>query len=185
MNFIAKTAFTLLLKDFYALNDLDIPEFREKLAALKARKNKTSAPPARIMKSMKVTKVGMGGYVFYRAVSRSRRSSKKVMFIHGGGLVAEAFGIQWDFCARLAERTGCEIIFPEYPLVPESSSRESHEMLLKVYKKLFSETAPGNITIMGDSAGGTLALSLSMLARDKGLPLAKELVLISPGFAIV
>ena len=66
----------------------------------------------------------------------------------------------------------------EAPLI-----REAHEMLLKVYRKVFSETAPENITLMGDSAGGAIALSLSMLARDRGLPMPKELVLISPGFA--
>ena len=185
MNIIVKKLMSLALKDISALNDLELPEFKEKLAEMQAEKNRTSAPPARIMKTMKVTKVNMGGHIFYRAADREHRSSKKVMFIHGGGFVAEAFGIQWEFCARLARRTGCEIIFPEYPLVPKSSSRATHEMLFKVYRKLFSETSPENITIIGDSAGGTLALSLSMLARDRGLPLAKELVLISPGFAVV
>ena len=182
MNIIAKKAISIALRDFYSLNDLELPEFKKQLAAMKAEKKKTSAPPARVMRSMKVTKVNMGGDIFYRACDRTHRSSKKVMFIHGGGFVAETFGIQWEFCARLARRTGCEIIFPQYPLVPESSSRESHEMLYRVYRRIFSETSPENITLMGDSAGGTLVLSLSMLARDRGLPMANEIVLISPGF---
>ena len=49
---------------------------------------------------------------------------------------------------------------------------------------MLETTPPEDLTIIGDSAGGTLALSLSMLARDKGLPVAKEIVLISPGFVL-
>ena len=104
------------------------------------------------------------------------------MYIHGGGFFAEAFKAHWDMCQRLVDATGCEIYFPIYPLVPESSSKESHEMLLKVYKELLNDTPSDKITFIGDSAGGTLCLSLSMLIRDNGLPAVSELILISPGF---
>ncbi len=122
--------------------------------------------------------------IVYRAVHNTHQSNKKVLFIHGGGLVLEALPLHWDLCLRLTERTGCEIIFPQYPLVPESNSETCHKMLYKVYKKLLETTPPEDLTIIGDSAGGTLALSLSMLARDKGLLVAKEIVLISPGFVL-
>ncbi|MEU9836099.1 alpha/beta hydrolase fold domain-containing protein [Streptosporangium sp. NPDC048047] len=40
--------------------------------------------------------------------------------------------------------------------------------------------SPGRLTVMGDSAGGNLALSLVMQARQAGLPQPARLVLVSP-----
>ncbi len=40
--------------------------------------------------------------------------------------------------------------------------------------------SPSNIIVMGDSAGGSLALALSMYLRDEGYRLPRALVLMSP-----
>lgn len=184
MNIIKKRITELILKDIYALNDLDLPEFKAGLAEYKKKHKLTSAPPERIKSSMNITHEHIGGGICYKAVHKSYRSEKTVLFLHGGGLFAEALGLHWDFVMRLARDTGCTVIFPQYPLVPESNSEECHEMIFEVYKQLIEQVSPKDLTIIGDSAGGTLALSLSMMARDRGLPLANELVLISPGFVI-
>jgi acetyl esterase/lipase len=55
-------------------------------------------------------------------------------------------------------------------------------MLLPFYEQLVKEIGGAeHLTIMGDSAGGDLALSLAMQARDAKLPLPANLVLLSPG----
>lgn len=182
MGIIRRKLIEYVLRDFYALNDLDLNDFKEGIRDLKARSRMTSQPPRKVMRICEVTRCVVDGYTYYRMRSRKKTSDRKVMYIHGGGFFAEAFRAHWDFCQRLTDATGCEIYFPVYPLVPESSSEESHEMLLKVYKELLKEAEPDKITFTGDSAGGTLCLSLSMFARDNGLPQASELILISPGF---
>ncbi|MBO4389746.1 MAG: alpha/beta hydrolase fold domain-containing protein [Lachnospiraceae bacterium] len=184
MNIITQNILKRALKDLYALNDLDQEEFAEGLSAFKKKIKKDSAPSRRILRSMNVTRGKCKGGVYYRAVSKKYRSNKVVIYIHGGGFFMEAMNAHWDFCRRLAERTGCEIIFPEYPLVPEHDCVATHEMLMDLYRKVFARYDAKDITIMGDSAGGTLSLSVSMLARDAGLPVANEIVLISPGFVI-
>ena len=184
MGFIKRKIISLLLKDFYALKDLDNPAFGEELHKLKVRKKMTSEPSSKIRKAMNIETRHIGKYVYYSMRSKKNSSDRKVIYIHGGGFCAEAFPSHWSFCARLADRTGCEIIFPVYPLVPESNTVESHDMLLNVYREVTAGTDPSLLTMIGDSAGGTLCLSLSMMARDKGLPLPKELILISPGFGM-
>lgn len=184
MNIILKKFFEYAAKDLYSFADYDLPEFRKALESYKTKHRMTSAPPKKIRRQMKVTRIQMHEGIVYRAIHKTHRSNKKVLFIHGGGLILEALPLHWDLCLRLAERTGCEIIFPQYPLVPESDTVTCHEMLYKLYKKLLETTPPEDLTIIGDSAGGTLALSLSMLARDRGLPVANEIVLISPGFVL-
>lgn len=184
MNIIAKTALKAVLKDFYSLNDLEGEAFREGLRDFKKKHPRTSAPSKRIRKYMDVEEHRVSGGVYYIARDKARRSNKRVMFIHGGGFVAEAMPPHWDMCRRLARDTGCEIFFPQYPLVPESDAVGSHKMLMEVYKEFIKGKNSEDLTIMGDSAGGTFALSLSMLARDNGMKLAHEIVLISPGFII-
>lgn len=184
MGFIKRKIIAYFLKDFYALKDLDHPMFGEELHKLKVRKKLTSEPSSKYRRTMDIETRNTGKNVYYVMRSRKNKSSRKVMYIHGGGFCAEAFPSHWDFCARLADRTGCEITFPVYPLVPESNTVEAHDMLLNVYREVLADTDPSDLILMGDSAGGTLSLSLSMMARDAGLPVAKELILISPGFGM-
>jgi len=181
MGVIRRKIIQYMLKDFYALKDLEHPAFEEALTKLKKKYKVTSAPTARVRRHMETQNCEIDGYQYYIARSKKNRSDKKLLYIHGGGFCWEAFSVQWDFCMRLADKTGCEIIFPAYPVVPEGNAQEAHKMLIALYRKVLENADPGNLILAGDSAGGALCLSLSMLARDEGLPMAKELVLISPG----
>lgn len=184
MNYIVKKLIRFSMRDFIALTELDNPEFAIGLADLKKKLPQNSAPPKRVKAKMDIIKRKVTGGIYYIARDRNNRSNKKVLFIHGGGFFLEAMPLHWRLCQRLARDTGCEIIFPEYPMVPESDAKECHIMLMEVYRELMKHSRSEDVTIIGDSAGGTLSLSLSMLARDRGLPLANEIILISPGFII-
>ena len=184
MKFIIRNLIKFYMRDFTALCSLDDPEFAEGLAKLKKKLPQTSAPPKSVRRTMNIKKCRVRDGIYFTARDKHNRSNKKVLFLHGGGFFLEALPIQWRFCRRLARDTGCEIILPQYPMVPESNAIDSHIMLMEVYRELIKTCSPEDLTIIGDSAGGTLSLSLSMLAREKGLPLASEIILISPGFII-
>jgi len=185
MNIIKRRLINHFFKDIHSLKELENPEFGEELKRLKNKIKKFSTPKEEIKRQMDVELCKINGNIYYRVQDKNNKnSSKKVLYIHGGAFFLEAIDKHWKFCLRLSKVTGCEIIFPFYPLVPESNSEGTHNMLLSVYKELISNNKPKDITIMGDSAGGTLALTLSMLARDKGLPVPNEIVLITPVFSI-
>jgi len=185
MKIIKKKILQFILRDFYSLQKLEDPAFSEELVKIRERVKKFSVPPEEIKKQMNITLCKVEGGTYYKFQDKNNKiDNKKVLYIHGGAFFMEALKNHWKFCYRLTKEIGCEIYFPQYPLVPESNSEESHNMLLEVYKELLKNCKPEDITMIGDSAGGTLALSLSMLARDKGLPLPHEIVLISPGFRI-
>jgi len=184
MNFIVRKIVQFYMRDFTEICKLDNPEFGEGLAKLKKKLPKDSAPPKSVRRSMDIEKHRVKGGIYYTARDKKNRSNKKVLFIHGGGFFLEALPLHWKLCQRLARDTGCEIIFPQYPMIPETTAKASHAMLMEVYRRFIKDTRPEDLTVIGDSAGGTLALSVSMLARDSGLTLANEIVLISPGFII-
>ncbi|KAL6599458.1 alpha/beta-hydrolase [Neocallimastix californiae] len=185
MNIIKRRLLNHFIKDIHSLKDLENPDFGEGLKRLKNKIKKFSTPKEEIKQQMDVELCKINEYIYYKVQDKNNKNnSKKVLYIHGGAFFLEAIDKHWKFCLRLSKVTGCEIIFPFYPLVPESNSENSHNMLLSVYKELISNNKPEDITIMGDSAGGTIALTLSMLARDKGLPVPNEIVLITPVFSI-
>lgn len=53
-------------------------------------------------------------------------------------------------------------------------------MLLQLYRDLVTETDPDDLTLMGDSAGGGLALALAQELRNKRLPQPARVLLLSP-----
>jgi monoterpene epsilon-lactone hydrolase len=82
----------------------------------------------------------------------------------------------WGFCAELANRLGCTVDVPIYPLAPEHSVDEALAMVTAVYREL----APERIALVGDSAGGGMALALAQRLAAEGLPEADDVVLLSP-----
>lgn len=184
MNYIKKKILLHYGRELLDIFDLGHPQFAQGLARFKEKVHMTSAPPKSIRNAMDIEVNCVDGGIFYRVRDKFSRSNKKVLFIHGGGFCLEALSLHWKFCQALAKDTGCEIIFPQYPLVPESSSEASHKMLMNVYSEFISCGDIRDMTIMGDSAGAALSLSVSMLARDTGLPLPNEMILISPGLIL-
>ena len=70
---------------------------------------------------------------------------------------------------------------PLYPLTPEHACAEIGAFALAVYRACAAADPGAPIVLMGDSAGGGLALSLAMQIREAGgLPSPAGLVLIAP-----
>lgn len=103
-----------------------------------------------------------------------------LLFLHGGSYVINATHPHWRFLAKLVERTGCRVVAPDYPLAPGHCYADAYRMLRGLYKVLLGREPRPKIVLMGDSAGGGLALGLAMLIRDEGLPPPETLVMLSP-----
>ncbi|CAN5353428.1 hypothetical protein BH11PLA2_BH11PLA2_19620 [soil metagenome] len=54
-------------------------------------------------------------------------------------------------------------------------------MILLLYQELLTTHGASNITVMGDSSGGGMALVLAQMARGAGIQQPKDIVLLSPG----
>ena len=70
---------------------------------------------------------------------------------------------------------------PIYPIAPEHGFHEMFGMVMEVYRDLLRETRAADIVFVGDSAGGNMAVVLTMMAAQSGLPSPGRHVLISPG----
>ena len=98
-----------------------------------------------------------------------------VVFAHGGGFVFCDLDSHDEFCRSMAEGVGVVVVSVDYRLAPEHRAPAAHE---DMYAAL--EWAAGNITtyggdptrivLAGDSAGGNLAATVALAARDGGGP---------------
>jgi epsilon-lactone hydrolase len=120
--------------------------------------------------------------------ARKKRSQKgkgeiknHVLYFHGGAYVLGFLHLHWRFMERFSREADCQIITPDYPLAPEHTVEDVFAMILPLYQELINQACGGSsITIMGDSAGGGLAVALVQELRNRGMELPKRLVLFAP-----
>ena len=101
-----------------------------------------------------------------------------LVYLYGGAFLVGSSRL-FRFIARDFARAGFDVFTPDYRLAPEHIFPSALDDVLHAYKALLA-SRPGPIVLAGDSAGGGLAVSLMLRARDEGLPLPKATALFSP-----
>ena len=108
--------------------------------------------------------------------------NRVVLQIHGGGYVLPLDNGHRNFGIKLGILANAfQTYFLDYRIAPENIYPAALEDAVKAYQLLLTRNIPAkNIIIFGDSAGGNLALALSLYLKEKNLPQPKCLILISP-----
>ncbi len=108
-------------------------------------------------------------------------TKQKILFLHGGGYWLGSAEANSSVALSLADKTGLEIISVDYRLAPEHACPAALEDAVTVYKALLaSGISPKNISLVGESAGGGLALSTAQEIVRIGLPKPAAVGLIAP-----
>ena len=118
-----------------------------------------------------------GDFPSYVFAPRGVAPRSTIFFAHGGGFVSPIDAVHVRYAARLASALGARVVLPAYPLTPEHTWRDSHDALVT---DLARWTALGPVTLLGDSAGGGLALGLALSLLERGAALPTSMVLHSP-----
>lgn len=108
----------------------------------------------------------------------NEKADRVIFYLHGG---AYAYGIsqkQVAFCDDMAQRLNAKAYLPLYPLAPQATCKDAYPFLDAAYAEALKEDKP--IYLIGDSAGGGLALAFAEHLRDKGDRLPKKMILLSP-----
>ncbi|NUU64331.1 alpha/beta hydrolase fold domain-containing protein [Paenibacillus agri] len=120
------------------------------------------------------------GLKYYTLAPKSGGSGKSIFYLHGGGYTNEISAFHWQLISKLINKTGSTVIVPIYPLAQAQPYYDTFPMLLKLYNKALTTTAPDHLIVMGDSAGGGLALGLAELLNKEKLPQPSDIILFSP-----
>ncbi|MFM6831385.1 MAG: alpha/beta hydrolase, partial [Novosphingobium sp.] len=104
------------------------------------------------------------------------------VYFHGGGFVLGDLDSHAPLCADLSRMTGMPVVSVDYRLAPEHPFPAGIEDCYTALAYLHDNADAlgidaARIAVMGESAGGGLAASLALLARDRGTyPLAFQLL---------
>ena len=105
-----------------------------------------------------------------------------LLYLHGGSFAFRFPNAHAAFAARLCRRLGARALIPDYRLAPEHPYPAAPDDCQVSYRWLLAQSNGANkVVLLGDSAGGNLALVTlhrAMLARRR-LPACA--VLLSPG----
>ncbi|HLX18190.1 MAG TPA: alpha/beta hydrolase [Bradyrhizobium sp.] len=115
-----------------------------------------------------------------RIVAPQSRDDICILHFHGGGYVVGTAPLYRDFTWRIGAAARARVLYFDYRLAPEHPFPAALEDAVKVYRWLAGRIDPRRIAVMGDSAGGGLALGTLYRLRDEGLALPGAAVAISP-----
>lgn len=107
-------------------------------------------------------------------------SQMVILYIHGGAWTNQPLNLHWLFMDKMAQALNAKVIAPIYPKVPHFSYQDTYPKMLNLYKEILASIESSNqLTIIGDSAGGNIALGLIQLLKRDGLPQPQDIILLS------
>lgn len=143
--------------------------------------------PANIQKV--VVNTGKWGNLTVYIISpmRVKTPSNVIFYIHGAGWVYGSFHTHEKLVRELAARTGTILVFPEYSRSPEArypvAIEQCYNVLCRIPEllgKLNFHMNPATLTVAGDSAGGNMAIALTLMAKDRRGPHIQKQLLYYP-----
>jgi acetyl esterase len=107
------------------------------------------------------------------------------VFFHGGGFTVNDIDTHDELCRRLAVRSGWLFASLEYRRAPEHRHPAALADAYCAYRWLLDNAPrigsdPTRVALFGESSGGTMAATLSMLLRDSGAPMPSCQILAYP-----
>jgi acetyl esterase len=108
-----------------------------------------------------------------------------ILYIHGGGWVIADLD-DYDATPRaLTNAAKAVVVSTHYRQAPEHPFPASHDDTFAAYKWVLANAAsisgdPMRIAVAGESAGGNMAVGISLMARQQNIPLPVHQVLIYP-----
>lgn len=138
-----------------------------------------SGPPAKLRRRHAVSTRQIGGFDCHTVAPRGGRTARAAIYLHGGAYISEISPQHWALISRMAD-AGVRVEVPSYGLAPQHTHRDAYPFVTEVYRQLLADVAAPAISVLGDSAGGGLALGLAQTLGEAGLPQPGRLVLIAP-----
>ena len=159
---------------------IDMLNYKETMSFDHPRRTKLNYIPLALYLKNDLTQLEIQGRNVYKIVPKELETDYHVVFFHGGGYAHESSINHFLMINKFVNKAGCRVTFVEYPLVPEANVYKTLDMVTETYELLIKTHPDHRFILMGDSAGGGLALVLSMLIKQKKLKQPEKLILISP-----
>lgn len=108
-------------------------------------------------------------------------TARTLLYVHGGSFVLPRGCLHDGLAADLARAAEARVLALDYRLAPEHPFPAAIDDVAEAYLALLEQGIDAEtLAVVGDSAGGGLALAALLELRDEGVPLPAAFVAISP-----
>lgn len=110
-----------------------------------------------------------------------RERGPAVVFLHGGGMILGSVAMYDRLVAGYVAGSGVPFLSVDYRVAPEHPHPTPVDDCFAGLQWLVEHADelrvdPARVAVMGDSAGGGLAAGVVLLARDRGVPVARQIL---------
>jgi acetyl esterase len=163
------------------LSTLPVDEARERVRAALVAK----AAPLALQSVEDVPLPAPNGTLRLRLYRREDGRLPVALFLHGGGWTVNDVDTHDELCRRLAKRSGWLLASLDYRRAPEHKHPVQLQDAYLAYRWLLDNAESigcdrSSPALVGESSGGTIAASLTVLLRDLGAPAPVYQVLAYP-----
>ena len=116
----------------------------------------------------------------FRPALGGERPDVAILYFFGGGFAIGSPTEDVVITAPLAVNLNICVVAPKYSRTPEAAFPVALDEAIAVYRVLIDEYGAENVVVAGESAGGNLALTTTLRARDEGLDLPAGIIGLSP-----
>ena len=162
----------------FKINAVWLKQGRELKILLEKKQKDIGLPSKKMYKNYDIQINEQHEYPVYLVRSQSNPAKKTVLYLSGGGFVLPLSPLHWIFIDNMIKTANVDVIVPLYPLAPDHTMDDIMKYLLNIYQHIVSNQE--ELIIIGDSAGGTIALSFIQLLKKQQFPFPKQVIAISP-----
>jgi len=105
---------------------------------------------------------------------------KVVVALHGGAYVGQVSVFHWWMYTDMARNTGATVGVPLYTLAPKGTAATEVPRTADFISTMIDDHGAGNVSVLGDSAGGGLALAAVQELVHRNATTPGRLVLLAP-----
>ena len=157
----------------------------ENLVARARSQNSKTPIPELSDKDFDISRIEVMGFPVIKMIHKERKDRAN-LFIIGGGMIKCPRPGSIRKALKIAKLTDLDLYIPYYPLCTDYPVTKAYEMIHETYKTMLKDYKASNISILGTSSGGNLALGIPAYinANNLDVPMPGSILAISPGTCV-
>ncbi len=157
----------------------------EELIAKMRIKNSKNIIPEMEDDDFVISTIDVMGFNVLKIIHK-KKSKRANLFIIGGGMIMAPKPVSVKKALRFAKETGVDVFVPYYPLCTDYPISKAYEMIHQTYRTMLKDYEAKDISVLGSSSGGNLALGMVPYINVNHLDVSMPgyILAISPGTCV-